>query len=217
MIVRAVQGQPGRVRAPHAGSPCSLEKQTHQEPMLNRHSTFHFFLGWLVLAAAGMAPAAHAALGGDVETVAQDRARIKATALRTTVRTVPAGTASGGTAGAAPAAAIATATATATAYTVHEMMTPAGTVVREFSGPNGKVFAVTWSGPAVPDLRQLLGAHFDTYATPSATGPRPRARAHRTVARGDLVVQSMGRMRAFSGKAYLASLVPSGVAIDALQ
>jgi hypothetical protein len=165
--------------------------------MRNQSCTFHHLIGWLFLASAAIAPAAHAALGGDVESVARDRAGIKATALKATVRTAQAGTPS------------------AAEYTVHEMTTPAGTLVREFSGPGGKVFAVTWSGPVMPDLRQLLGAHFDTYAAPAAAGPR--AHAHRAIARGDLVVQSSGRMRAFSGKAYLASLVPSGVAIDALQ
>ena len=100
-------------------------------------------------------------------------------------------------------------------YTVHEMLTPSGTVVREYAAATGKIFAVTWSGPNVPDLRQLLGASFDAYAAPEAAGPR--AHSHRAVTRGDLVVQSSGRMRAFSGKAYLASLVPTGVTIDALQ
>lgn len=150
-------------------------------------------LGWLALAAIGVTPCADAALGGDIATVAQDRVHMKAT-VRTGQATLQSAT---------------------PLYTVHEMVAPSGTVVREFSGANGKVFAVTWAGPAVPDLRQLLGASFETYAAPGATGPR--AHGHRQVARGDLVVHSSGRMRAFSGKAYLASLVPSGVAIDALQ
>src|ERR1700688_3932169 len=41
-------------------------------------------------------------------------------------------------------------------YRVHEIQLPSGTILREFSAIGGNVFAVTWSGPAIPDLRQAL-------------------------------------------------------------
>ena len=42
-------------------------------------------------------------------------------------------------------------------YQLHEIQLPSGTVVREFAGSGGKVFAVAWNGPAVPNLREILG------------------------------------------------------------
>ena len=32
-------------------------------------------------------------------------------------------------------------------FTVHELRTPTGTVIREFVAPSGAVFAVSWRGP----------------------------------------------------------------------
>jgi hypothetical protein len=40
---------------------------------------------------------------------------------------------------------------------------PLGTVVREYVSPDGKVFGIAWNGPTMPDLRQLMGEHFDHY------------------------------------------------------
>jgi hypothetical protein len=88
------------------------------------------------------------------------------------------------------------------------MTLASGTVVREFAGLDGKVFAVAWHGPHVPDLRQTLGKYFDTMQS----APRAHAdRNHLHIQQGDLVVQAGGHMRAFSGRAYLASAVPTGV------
>jgi hypothetical protein len=106
-------------------------------------------------------------------------------------------------------------TASAASYTVHEIATPAGMAVKEFVSVSGKVFAVTWSGPAMPDLRRLLGAYFDAY--------EQAARAQRAgvgpvdVRAADLVVQSAGHMRAFFGRAYVTSLLPAGVEPGDLQ
>ena len=93
-------------------------------------------------------------------------------------------------------------------YTVHEIQTPYGTVVREYVSPEGKVFAVAWSGPTMPDLRQVLGAHFDDYV--NAVAKRAR-RGPVQILQPGLVVQSSGRMRAFVGNAYLPEVLPQGV------
>ena len=94
-------------------------------------------------------------------------------------------------------------------YAVHEIAAASGTVVREYVAPNGTVFALTWTGPWPPDLRQLLGAHFERFSRAAAT---PRA-AHRPLAihDGNLVVHFGGRPRAFVGTAYLSDLMPDGV------
>lgn len=146
---------------------------------------------FIVLAVAGTGKAC-AALGGDVDSIVQDRIHTKAM-LRTGTAVTPA----------------------SANYSVHELLTPAGTAVREFVSAGGKVFAVTWSGPAMPDLRQLLGPYFADFS--STTAPRTGGHMHRSIERSDLVVRSTGRMRAFSGKAYVPSLIPTGVLINDLQ
>src|ERR1700761_6020140 len=50
------------------------------------------------------------------------------------------------------------------AYRVHEIQAASGTVVREFLGPDNRVFAVAWHGPAAPNLRDMLGQFFDPFA-----------------------------------------------------
>jgi len=100
-------------------------------------------------------------------------------------------------------------------YTVHEMQTPSGTTVREFVSPAGVVFAVTWQGPSMPDLRQALGAYFPIYQTAPPTGRF--GHSHRAVERPDLVVHSGGHLRSFFGLAYVPRLVPAGVAADQLK
>ena len=99
-------------------------------------------------------------------------------------------------------------------YAVHEIAAPSGTVVREFVSPAGKVFAVSWSGPTMPDLRQLLGPYFDTYV---AEVQKRKARGAVNVVLPGLVVQSGGHMRAFAGKAYLPDGMPAGVASEEIR
>lgn len=100
-------------------------------------------------------------------------------------------------------------------FTVHEMVLPSGTTVREYVSLQGMVFAVAWKGPRMPDLRQLMGTYFDQYlqAVPPARG----GHAGVAVSQPDLVVHSMGRTRAFSGHAYLPPLLPADVTDDELQ
>ena len=44
-------------------------------------------------------------------------------------------------------------------YSVYEITTPYGTVVREYISPDGKVFGVAWRGPFLPDFQQILGTY----------------------------------------------------------
>ncbi len=126
-------------------------------------------------------------LGGDVTSVEADRVHMKATAR----------------------------TSQTTLYSVHEVLSPYGTSVREFVSPAGIVFAVTWKGPFMPDLRQTLGAYFSSYESASHAGRF--GHSHVVVKQPDLVVRSSGRPRAFFGIAYVPQLVPAGVSIDQLQ
>src|ERR1700722_17452095 len=73
-------------------------------------------------------------------------------------------------------------------YRLHEIQLPSGTVVREFAGSDGKVFAVAWSGPFVPNLRQTLGRYFDTYV--AAAKSSHTGHTHLQIRQSDLVLQS---------------------------
>jgi hypothetical protein len=101
------------------------------------------------------------------------------------------------------------------AYRVHEMRLPSGTVIREYAGLDGKVFAVTWSGPFIPNLRQTLGDYFAEFS--SQAGAAHGTRKHLEVRAPDLVVESAGHMRAHHGFAYLPQALPSGVFAGDLQ
>ena len=133
----------------------------------------------LGLVALGATASAMAALGGDVSSVETDRASLKGALVHfSTVR----------------------------GYDVHEITTPAGVHVREYLA-NGRVFAVSWQGPVIPDLRQLLGAYYASYAQ-GASAPHPGGHRHLRVEQPGLVVESNGRMRAFYGRAWDPALLP---------
>jgi hypothetical protein len=143
-----------------------------------------FKAGFLVaLAVAGLTAGspALAALGGDISSIDADRISLKG-AL--------------------------TAFNSIKGYAVHEITTPAGVHVHEYLTSDGKVFAVSWQGPFIPDLRQMLGAYYSRYAE-AASSPHEGGRRHFRVAQPGLVVESNGRMRAFYGRAWDPGLLPS--------
>jgi hypothetical protein len=102
-----------------------------------------------------------------------------------------------------------------TNYRVHEIQLPSGTVLREFAAIGGNVFAVAWSGPAIPDLRQALGRYFDVYV--NAAQAKQGTRRHLLIEQSDFVMQSSGHMRAFSGRAYLPQALPPGTSVDEIR
>jgi hypothetical protein len=100
-------------------------------------------------------------------------------------------------------------------YQLHEIRLPTGTLLREYVGANGVVFAVAWNGPTMPNLRQAFGRYFDAYAAAAASAHSGHSQLR--VTRSDLVVQSSGHMRAFAGHAYLPRAIPAGVDIGELH
>lgn len=140
-----------------------------------------------VLASQVAAFPALATLGEDVQTVENDRVQMNA-ALRTT---------------------------SAAGYTVHEIQTATNTVIREYVSASGKVFAVSWQGPLLPDLRQTLGRYFSEYNS-NASEPHV-GRRHLSIEGADLVVHSNGHMRAFYGSAYVRSLLPANFPVDQIK
>ncbi len=94
-------------------------------------------------------------------------------------------------------------------YTLHVISLADGTSIREYVTPGGKVFGVSWKGPSIPDLAQLLGTYHTEFQ--SMLHAKPGHRRSAVVRDSDLVVESSGHMRAFYGRAYLNSMLPSGV------
>ena len=105
------------------------------------------------------------------------------------------------------------------AYTVNEIKSPSGIVVREYVSPGGKIFAVAWQGPFIPNFRQLFGTYFEQYSRAAQTrnSNRPRVRGPLLIREPGLVVLSGGHMRAFFGKAYVPEMVPQGVRFEEIQ
>ena len=99
-------------------------------------------------------------------------------------------------------------------YSIHEMQTPAGTTIRQYVSPAGQVFAISWHGFS-PDLRQLLGTHFDEYVAAASQQSHRGRVVH--IETGDLVFNSGGHMRYVVGHAFLRSKLPSGVASDEIR
>ena len=104
--------------------------------------------------------------------------------------------------------------ARASTHVMHEIQLPTGTKVREYVSPAGKVFAVAWEGPFLPNLQQVLGSYFEELG---------RAQANRR-GRGPLIIQlpsfvyvSGGHMRAFAGQAYVPDLMPQGVTAQTIR
>jgi len=100
-------------------------------------------------------------------------------------------------------------------FTVHELRTPTGTVIREFVAPTGAVFAVSWQGPYPPSMSLLLGQNFQRYANaPRSVGS---SRSHLLIDQPDLVVHARGHIRSYAGLAFLPQFLPAGVSEEQLR
>jgi Protein of unknown function (DUF2844) len=140
----------------------------------------------LVLAAFPFASAV-AGLGGAASSVEADRASLKGT-LRVT---------------------------SAPTFAVDEITTASGLQIHEYLSPGGTVFAVSWRGPGIPDLRQLLGSYYGAFAQ-AASAP-PYNHHHLSVKTPDVVVQSSGHTRSFFGHAWVPSLLPENFSVDQIN
>lgn len=103
-------------------------------------------------------------------------------------------------------------------FEVHQLQAANGSTVREYVSPTGTVFAVSWEGPWLPDLRQVLGNYFDAYqrTVPAVRNAR-RSHGPMTFRSGDMVVQIGGHPRAFVGRAYIEHLMPQGMQAETIR
>jgi len=143
-----------------------------------------------------VSPVAHAALGGDAQSVQTDRSIMGATSN----------------------AAAQTLNAVQGPYTVQSLTLSSGTVVHEYLSTNGIVFAVTWQGPVMPNLQQILGSYM--------SGAADAVKAYRvlhpgigpvSVSTDNFVIQAGGHMGVYVGRAYLPSALPAGVVLSDIQ
>ena len=103
-------------------------------------------------------------------------------------------------------------------YTVHELQSPTGVVVREYVSASGTVFGVAWQGPWVPDLHQLLGSYFELYQQAVQTQNNGRAgRRPIHVTLPGLVVSVSGHPRSFTGHAYVPDMLPEGAKAEEIR
>ena len=100
-------------------------------------------------------------------------------------------------------------------FTRHDLTRVNGGMVHEFTNAEGKVFAVTWSGPGKPDLRSLLGGHFATLQNAGGATGRTMHSLRRPpqVDQPDLQIQTGGHMGWFRGVAFIPSLAPTGFSV----
>jgi len=140
----------------------------------------------LLLAALPIASAL-AGLGGDAASVEADRASLKGT-----LRVTP-----------------------ATSFAVHEISTANGMQVHEYLSAGGRVFAVSWRGPGIPDLRQMLASYYAPFAQ-AASAPHYNHH-HLDIETPQVVVQSSGHTRAFFGRAWVPALLPQNFSVDQIH
>ncbi len=100
-------------------------------------------------------------------------------------------------------------------YSLHQITTSDGSIVKEFASPGGKVFGISWEGKSMPQLQQLLGS----YMTEVQTAERKQTVRRRSVLiqTDDLVFYSSGHLRSFRGHAYVRSLLPGNVTPEVVE
>ncbi len=149
-----------------------------------------FTRGAFVLLMLALPSRASAALGGTVATVDADRVHVQGALMRMV---------------------------TTNGYALHEIRAATGTMVREYVNSSGTVFAVAWDGPWLPDLRQVLGDHFNQYQAAIRAQRARTARGVASINQPGLVVQMSGHARAFTGRAYIPTMLPQGVRLEAIR
>ncbi len=101
-------------------------------------------------------------------------------------------------------------------YRLHQITDAGGAVIREYVSPAGKVFGVSWQGPYVPNMQQLLGSYF-TYLQQYAQAQTRRRGGPLMIQKDDFVFTSGGHMRSYRGRAYVPSLLPTNLSPEVVQ
>ena len=102
------------------------------------------------------------------------------------------------------------------AYRLHQITDATGMVVREYVSPGGKVFGISWHGPYLPNMQQLLGSYF-TYLQQFAQAQTARQGGPLVIEKDNFVFTSGGHMRWRNGRAYAPSLIPTNLSPEVVQ
>ena len=95
----------------------------------------------------------------------------------------------------------------------HVLALSNGTVIRQYLSPAGVVYAVTWHGPRMPNLQEIFGG----YAAQLSQRDRIRGGRHNMTLDGtNFMMRATGHGHTFAGRAWVPSLVPAGVDLNAL-
>jgi len=100
-------------------------------------------------------------------------------------------------------------------YKLHQITSPNGAVVREYVSPDGKVFGISWQGPFMPNLQQLLGSY--STEVQQAAQSKVRRGGPLVVKKDNFVFVSGGHMRFFRGRAYVPSLLPNNISAEVVR
>ena len=100
-------------------------------------------------------------------------------------------------------------------FSVYELEASSGTLIKEYVSPAGVVFAVTWEGPLLPDLRQLLGDYFGPFTNSANT--RHTGLGSRIIHQPAFIARTGGHMRALFGRALAPPLFPQGVSTEDIE
>ena len=155
---------------------------------MNYRSFKRFRLGPSIVILVALAAPAFAALGSSEASIETDRSGLNATSRIVSERL----------------------------YSVHELIAPTGVAIREYVSPSGNVFAVSWRGPFMPNLKQILGVFFLKFSEAARAESRT-TRSHLVVRQPEFVLESAGHMRSYYGRAYDPALLPAGVSVDDLR
>jgi hypothetical protein len=101
-------------------------------------------------------------------------------------------------------------------YRLHQITDANGAVVCEYVSPAGKVFGVSWQGPYVPNMQQLLGSYF-TYLQQYAQAQTGRHGGPLMIQRDNFVFTNSGHLRWSRGRAYVPSLLPTNLSPEVVQ
>lgn len=94
-------------------------------------------------------------------------------------------------------------------YTDRTTVLSSTTTLHEYIGADGNVFAVSWTGPTLPDFKALLGEYAAVMEAEVRSAP-VAGRGGLSISTPTFKLQSGGRARAFSGKAWIPNRLPAG-------
>lgn len=153
-------------------------------------------LASLVILAFGSAlscSCAWASLGGSAGSIQQDGQPVASTSARSFAAHVISSFSAAGT----------------SSYSVQTVQSGNVAIAEYVNASTGQVFAVSWEGPTMPDLRQILNAtNFHALEAAVAQHPVHAVGGALHIELQDLVVTASGHMGHFVGAAYQPSLMP---------